>query len=304
LALALAALSACASVRSPEITPDELTGVPFFPQEIHECGPAALATALAASGVEVTPADLEPKVYIPGRRGSLQTEMIAAARQYERLPYVLDSKLEAIAREVQAGRPVLVLQNLGLRSIPRWHYAVVVGMTNDRVILRSGRTERLATRTSVFTRTWAYGGEWAIVLLKPGELPIAPNPERWISANAAFESTGHRGGALRNYELASQLWPDHSLVWLALGNARYQAGNRDGAETAFKHAVDIDDKNAAALNNLAQTLAERGCRNHARQYLSRAHEVAAPEFLAAIEATQREIAAPAATNDSTQCELR
>jgi tetratricopeptide (TPR) repeat protein len=230
--------------------------------------------------------------------------MIAAARQYERLPYVLDRSLAAISREIQAGRPVLVLQNLGLRSIPRWHYAVVVGVTDDRVILRSGTTERLMTRLRTFARTWSYGGEWAIVLLRPGELPIAPNAERWISANAAFESTGHRSAALRNYEIATQLWPDRSLVWLALGNAWYRSGNRNGAESAFKRAVDADERNAPALNNLAQTLAERGCRETAQRYLSRARTVASPEFLNAIEQTEREIAArpQKGSGNSTQCE--
>lgn len=308
--LALAVLSACASTGPSRSVLDEapapaaeLTDVPFFPQEIHECGPAALATVLAASGALATPGELEQKVYLPGRRGSLQTEMIAAARQYERLPYVLDRSLAAISREVSAGRPVLVLQNLGLRSVPRWHYAVVVGITDDRVILRSGRTERMAMRLRTFSRTWSYAGEWAVVLLKRGELPVAPNAERWISANTAFESTGHRAAALQNYEIASNLWPNNSLVWFALGNARYRAGDRAAAESAFERAVDIDDKNAAALNNLAQTLAEKGCNERARAVLQRARAAAAPEFLSAIDSTEREISARAidSTTDSTQC---
>ena len=33
----------------------ELTEVPFYPQKEYQCGPAALATALVASGVKVTP---------------------------------------------------------------------------------------------------------------------------------------------------------------------------------------------------------------------------------------------------------
>jgi tetratricopeptide (TPR) repeat protein len=156
------------------------------------------------------------------------------------------------------------------------------------------------TRVRTFSRTWSYGGEWAVVLLKPGELPIAPNAERWINANAAFESTGHRGAALKNYEIASDLWPDHSLVWFALGNARYRAGDRDGAEAAFKHAVDVDESNAPALNNLAQTLAERGCVESAQRYLSRARAVAAPGFINAIEQTEKEISKMAA-HSNTAC---
>ena len=60
----------------------ELEGDAILPQREYQCGPAALATVLAASGVAVTPDDLTARVYIPERRGSLQPEMIAATRAY------------------------------------------------------------------------------------------------------------------------------------------------------------------------------------------------------------------------------
>lgn len=86
----------------------ELQDVPFFPQDEFQCGPAALATVLVDSGVAVTPDELTDKVYLPEREGSLQLELIAASRRYERLPYVLDGTLAAILAELAAGRPVLV----------------------------------------------------------------------------------------------------------------------------------------------------------------------------------------------------
>ena len=86
------ALSGCASswpqtaelsAKRPQDLPArlELADVPFFPQVEYQCGPAALATALASSGVAVTPGDLVSQVYIPARKGSLQIEMMAAARR-------------------------------------------------------------------------------------------------------------------------------------------------------------------------------------------------------------------------------
>src|SRR6185369_16909638 len=116
----------------------ELDDTPFFPQAKHECGPAALATVLAASAVPVTPQELESRVYLPGRRGSLQVEMQAAPRAYGRLSYRVESELAAITAELDAHRPVLVLHNYGLPFWPRWHYAVVVGYDGprDRIILR------------------------------------------------------------------------------------------------------------------------------------------------------------------------
>src|SRR4051812_47501607 len=49
----------------------ELTSVPFFPQDDYQCGPAALATALAYSGVNITPDPLVKQVFLPSRNGSL-----------------------------------------------------------------------------------------------------------------------------------------------------------------------------------------------------------------------------------------
>ena len=122
----------------------ELRDTPFFPQEAYQCGPAALATVLVASDIGVTPHELTGKVYLPQRQGSLQLELIAASRRFGRLPYVLDGELPAILSELSTGRPVLVLQNLGLTSYPVWHYAVVIGFDASRneIILRSGDRQR------------------------------------------------------------------------------------------------------------------------------------------------------------------
>src|SRR5690606_16256729 len=52
----------------------------FYPQEAYQCGPAALATLLSATALTVSPDDLVPLVYVPDLKGSLQPEVIAAAR--------------------------------------------------------------------------------------------------------------------------------------------------------------------------------------------------------------------------------
>src|SRR5689334_3156687 len=130
MCLALCALlSACATHRSliannlanAKARELELIGTPFFPQREFECGPAALATVLGASGVEVSPDALTPLVYLPARRGSLQIEMEAAPRNFGRLAYPLSRNLDAIIAEVDAGRPVLVLHNYGIPRFPRYH---------------------------------------------------------------------------------------------------------------------------------------------------------------------------------------
>ena len=79
----------------------ELDATPFFPQARNECGPAALATVLGASLVAVTPEELEKRVYLPGRRGSLQIEMQAAPRAYR--PALLPHRAGAVGHRPGTG---------------------------------------------------------------------------------------------------------------------------------------------------------------------------------------------------------
>ena len=71
----------------------ELDDTPFHPQERYQCGPAALTTVLAQSGAGASLEAVVDKVYLPGRQGSLQAELLAATRTEGRLPYVIDASL-------------------------------------------------------------------------------------------------------------------------------------------------------------------------------------------------------------------
>ena len=107
LLFAAALLTGCAAQGVREVTQNsqlprqhELTTTPFFPQELYQCGPAALATVLVHSGVATTPETLVDQVYIPEKEGSLQAEMLAAARRQGRVAYRLAPQLEDLLREV------------------------------------------------------------------------------------------------------------------------------------------------------------------------------------------------------------
>ena len=58
---------------------------------------AAFAYTLAASGVKMTPDELVPQVYLPARKGSLQVEMLAAARRHGLVAYQLAPRFEETA---------------------------------------------------------------------------------------------------------------------------------------------------------------------------------------------------------------
>lgn len=239
--------------------PVELNAVPFFPQEEYQCGPAALATVLRHSGVAVGPEALAPEVYLPERQGSLQVELIAAARRHGRVPYVLRPQIESLAAEVASGNPVLVLQNLGLSWYPKWHYAVVVGfdLPNNEVILRSGRERRRVTPMDLFERTWRRGDYWAIVVLAPERLPYTAEEIPYLQSVAALERVPRWEEAARAYGAALTRWPKSRGAQMGLGNACYALGDVRGAEEAFRRATRDHPDAAPAFNNLAQALADQ-----------------------------------------------
>lgn len=239
----------------------ELSGIPFFPQEEFQCGPAALATVLGAAGYPVTPEALVPEVYTPGLSGSLQAEMLAAVRRRGLLPYELAPTLDAVAAELVRGRPVLVLQNLRLASLPAWHYAVVVGADPkaEQLILRSGTDPSLVERTGRFMRTWDLADRWAVVILHPGEMPVDPDPERYHRAVIGMEAARRYAAASRAWRSALDVWPDDPVALFGLGNARYAEGDLDGARAAWERYVTQNPDDPAGLNNLAVVLAESGC---------------------------------------------
>jgi len=234
----------------------ELTSVPFYPQEVYQCGPAALATALNFSGARVTPSDLIAQVYLPAREGSLQVEMLAAARRNGFLAYEIAPKLEDLLAEVAAGTPVVVLQNLGLSWLPKWHYAVVVGydLPRQAMILRSGLTQRQVLSFTTFEHTWARSAHWAMLVLPAGSVPRTATEAAYIKATLALEKNITAEERVDIYQAALKNWPDNLTAHIGLGNAFYALDDKAQAENIFRQATLKHPDSAIAFNNLAQTL--------------------------------------------------
>ena len=284
-------LSACATdVRQMSRALDahdtaiELMSVPFYAQTTDQCGPAALATILNVAGVDTTAGELRALTYIPERQGSLQAELLAATRRFHRIPYRIDPTSDALIAELEAGRPVLVLQNLGTGLTPIWHYAVVVGYLprERKLVLRSGDNERLLLRRGAFLRSWKRADYWGFVALPPDEIPPNADPKRYLRTVAALESLGDAGTARRAYLAATEAWPDFALAWLGLGNTSYAVGDRNAAREAYETSIKLDEQNVIAMNNLSQVYFELGCKIEASATIRRA--------LALVDATT--VAAP------------
>ncbi|HWL62043.1 MAG TPA: PA2778 family cysteine peptidase [Steroidobacteraceae bacterium] len=307
LAAACCLLAGCAA-RTPLLAPDargvELADTPFYPQEKYQCGPAALATVLAVAGVRVTPEELVPQVYLPSRKGSLTIEMQAAPRRHGVLSYPLAPTLDAIVAELEAGRPVLVLHNYGLPFWPRWHYAVVIGYDapRQRMLLRSGTTERQSLSAANFMRAWDNADRWAMVLLRPGELPARPDLPRYLEAATAFERAAVPADAERAFGAAAHLWPDDPVAWVGRGTARYRAGDWRAAADDYAHALGLAPDLPAPRNNLAMALLKLGCPAAARRHLDQIDASTLDASMrAAVADTSSQVQALAATTDNGAC---
>ncbi|WP_253027493.1 PA2778 family cysteine peptidase [Halomonas sp. Ps84H-12] len=260
LSLLLLLLTGCA--RSPvllestkaSLTPQtELTEVPFFAQTEYQCGPATLAMVLNHEGVEASLDELIPQVFLPGRDGSVQPEMLATVRRYERLAIPIRGTMDALLTHLEAGNPVVVMQNLALPAFPMWHYAVAIGfdLPNETLVLRSGEIERHTLSFSRFDATWARSQRWGFVVSQPGTLPEGVTARNALEAISAFEEQHGSEKTLSSWQAFSERFPQNPTGQFALGNALYADGQPEAALAAFQTATSLDPEMGAAWLNLA-----------------------------------------------------
>jgi len=238
----------------------ELTRVPFHLQDDFLCGPASLAMVFNAAGVPASVDSVTPMVYLPGRQGSLQAEMLGATRRSGLVAYTLAPELEAVLREVAAGTPVVVLLNLAIRLFPVWHYAVIVGydLEAQQVIVRSGKRARDEWSFSFLEFFWQDGNHWSMLALPPGRVPVSAREAEFAAAVAALEQAGRAREARASYRALLERWPANLVGLIGLGNVEYAMKDLGGAERAFRRASEAHPGSAVAFNNLAHVLAALG----------------------------------------------
>ncbi|WP_331280917.1 PA2778 family cysteine peptidase [Billgrantia saliphila] len=285
MTLLLSILAGCATTprlneTSERTLPSQtlIEGVPFHAQRDYQCGPASLAMVLNQAGVDVPMETLIPQVFIPGREGSVQPEMLATVRRHGRIPFVLNDSFDALLTEIAAGHPAVVMQNLSLPAWPMWHYAVAIGYDREaeEMTLHSGEEAQRIESFRRFDATWARSGRWAFIALPPGELPHGASERRTLEAIATFEQVQGAEATLPAWEAYVERFPDAAMGFFALGNARHATGDAEGAIEGFRAAVARRDDHGAAWLNLGLLLRAHGRPEEARQALTRAAELPGP----------------------------
>jgi hypothetical protein len=167
----------------------------------------------------------------------------------------------ALLYELQAGRPVLVMQNLGTPDFPTWHYAVMTGfdVAANRFYLNTGDRSGLAVAAPEFLRTWNWARRWAMVVLNPGQMPARASLARYTDAVLALEQVAGAEAAVPAWQAALARWPQAPGPYLALGNRAYLEGDLAMAADYFGRGLRRSSSDPALGNNLASVLGELGC---------------------------------------------
>ena len=139
-----------------------IEGVPFYPQERYQCGPASLAAVLNYWGVKVSPEEIASEIYSKTAKGTLDIDMIT---------YVLAKGLEAeifaggmkdITRSIDEGYPLIVLVDYGFWVYQQNHFMVVVGYDSNGVIVNSGSERLKFILSGDFLKLWEKTNFWTL----------------------------------------------------------------------------------------------------------------------------------------------
>ncbi|MFK3718501.1 peptidase C39 family protein [Pseudomonas fulva] len=171
----------------------ELSSVPFYRGNANHSAAMALAAILSQQGAPITPGLLDQPLNLPAGIDSLDTSIPRVARDYGRMVYPLDKRLDALLTQVAAGNPVLVRYQDGSAWWSEPRYAVLVGYDRykQRVLMRAGMQRRLVMAFDDFASAWAKEGRWAILVQPPGQLPADVDRQRWQQAADDLARAGH-----------------------------------------------------------------------------------------------------------------
>src|SRR4051794_12315155 len=249
-------LSACVTMtpRSKPASPTAqvIPNVPMQKWGIESCGAGSLSTVLQHYG-DTTPMKTWDDTLPKTRGGVLSIDMLLAARKRGFDAQLVTGTPDAVASEVGAGRPVIlmlrVIESVGTK-LDFFHYVVVDGIDRDRGLIRTqwGDQQGRWTNFAKLEKPWAGGGH-AAILIRPRD-----GMTEQLRAAVVLEEKGDYAAAAKNYRDLLSRHPDSALLWTNLGNADMQLGKRAEAETDFRKALDADPTARDAMNNLAWLL--------------------------------------------------
>lgn len=170
IAVLCLALSACAGptltgLDTSGTSPRHLImGVPFFKQDAHQCGPAAMASVLNYRGIKVSPEEIVKAIYSEGAAGTLDFDMVLYAGKKGRKAENYRGTLKDLQKNIDSNNPLIVLVDYGFLNYRRDHYVVVLGYDDNNIYVNSGTEPIVAISNGKFMRIWKKANFWTLLI--------------------------------------------------------------------------------------------------------------------------------------------
>ncbi len=212
--------------------------VPFVQQSELLCGGAAIAMLERWWGRRGVDAEAFAPLVRPALGGITTGDLVAATRARGWLTSEVRGTIDLVRQALRDSVPVVALIAV---SPTRYHYVVIVGWSDDRVVFHDPAVGPFVNRSTVaFLRQWSATDQWAL-LVRPSpvtESPIAamsvqaPPPtdslpcRPWLDQAAAAASDHHLAAADRALALARVSCPTEALVDRELAGIRFRQGRQ------------------------------------------------------------------------------
>lgn len=157
----------CASLQSRNISePLVINGIPFFPQEEYQCGPASLAGVLNFYGVKISPDKIAADIYSKSAKGALTIDLLIYARKIGFDAEYYHGSVDDLKARILSGNPLIVMVDYGVLFYQQNHFMVVKGYSDEGVIVNSEKTENKFIEWDGFLKTWEKTGYWTLWIKK------------------------------------------------------------------------------------------------------------------------------------------
>jgi ABC-type bacteriocin/lantibiotic exporter with double-glycine peptidase domain len=145
-------------------------GVPVVRQAPERCGQAAIEMVLRYYGADTGSLHEADRAYDPALRGSLITDLAAAARRAGYEAEIATLAPDSLIALLAAGVPPVVLYQNGRRPLTVPHFGVVTGWDPAREVftLNDGGALPRVLRRKDLAKRWRTAGSQALIVRRPG----------------------------------------------------------------------------------------------------------------------------------------
>lgn len=239
--------------------------VPFLTPIETSQAPSCLAMVASYYGHAIQPEAVAALGHTPDRQDRRSIEMPMeirdAAQNLGFVAYIMKMGIESLRAEIDAERPVIVLQHSASDDSPGWRYAVVAGRSPDNqyLLLHSGRHKYYRHPRQTFADTWQRANNRALIITPVGDIPASASQAVVIKAASALEKAGKLRAAQITYASAAERWPNSFAAYIGLAGTHMRLHEPLAASQAYEQALQLDTRSVQALNSFVYSAFESGC---------------------------------------------